>query len=460
MEEQLEYSIRLKHLKLENFRCFNKLEVEFDERLTVFIAENGGGKTSILDVIAECLKVYLSKLELIQYKQTAFKETDVQSGTSKSENDLTVDLTYPVRSDSLNEYDEIISQSDMNTDKDLKLSVYLDNDSDNSLKMSSLSVVASYKDFVKKKKNKQDNKTILPILVYYGGITVDTEHSPMMKPKNRLEYIYKNALSTSRINFTAFYTWFEDKYGFYLQQRTSDKKIYEITPDLSKIINAVEMVLNDDLLNKTYENLRIEYGGENKKMVLGKINDKKEYDPFEIKQLSAGEKSLFAFVADLGLRLLKANPSEANVSGEGDYQIKGKGIALIDEIDLHLHPKWQRKVIDKLLKIFPDIQFVITTHSPFVVGQPCVSQTVYSIEANRIIHEPYAGGHSSDYILSELMDTDPKNKDVEDYIFLIRQGLHESENGKKLKKVIDKLDPNSSDMVRINFALQRLKSKK
>lgn len=81
---------------------------------------------------------------------------------------------------------------------------------------------------------------------------------------------------------------------------------------------------------------------------------------FDLSQLSDGERSFLALICDLGRRLALANPELSN-------PLHGAGVALIDELELHLHPKWQREVRDKLLATFPNVQFVVTTHSPFII---------------------------------------------------------------------------------------------
>ncbi|RYF31095.1 MAG: AAA family ATPase, partial [Comamonadaceae bacterium] len=86
----------------------------------------------------------------------------------------------------------------------------------------------------------------------------------------------------------------------------------------------------------------------------------KQGEELYLDQLSDGERSLLAIVADLVRRLSLANP-------ELEDPLKGAGVVLIDEIELHLHPTWQRNVIEKLRTTFPNIQFIATTHSPFVI---------------------------------------------------------------------------------------------
>ena len=81
-----------------------------------------------------------------------------------------------------------------------------------------------------------------------------------------------------------------------------------------------------------------------------------------VRQLSDGERGILAFVLDLTRRFAQANPNFTDPASEAE------AIVLIDEIDLHLHPKWQRQIIHNLTTTFPCCQFIATTHSPQVVA--------------------------------------------------------------------------------------------
>jgi hypothetical protein len=94
--------------------------------------------------------------------------------------------------------------------------------------------------------------------------------------------------------------------------------------------------------------------------------------PFDC--LSAGYRNMVAMVADIAHRAARLNPHhEANAAKET------AGVVLIDEIDLHLHPKWQRRVVSDLKSAFPRLQFVATTHSPFIL-QSLVAGEVIDLE--------------------------------------------------------------------------------
>ena len=102
-----------------------------------------------------------------------------------------------------------------------------------------------------------------------------------------------------------------------------------------------------------FENLRVEE--EPLRLLVDKTGES-----FDLSQLSDGERSFLAMICDLGRRLTLANPML-------DNPLHGAGVVLIDELELHLHPKWQREASEKLRRIFPNIQFIATTHSPFVI---------------------------------------------------------------------------------------------
>lgn len=388
MEEQLEYSINLESLHLENFRCFQDLNIKFDERLTVFIAENGGGKTAILDAIAEGLKIFLATLKVDGYKTKLLPFKDIKKGLPTARCQLFADIDYLVKDD----YPATDNEGNILTDEDGVEQIIESQKKENELvaftfetAVSKLSYEASFYSQTEPLKSYKD--TNLPVLVYYGGDSVHIEYNAKEATSfGKLDRVYDDALSMERFQFTPFYNWWRENEDLML--RIKDKtlpRFKTFDSQFKKLKNAIEFMLNDNPLQPTYTDLRI---NDELKMGVDKNTYKEngEVDSslfIDVSQFSAGEKSLFAFVADLGLRLLYAtllqndeqkDDRQAIREGERDIvvedkkgTIKGKGIVLIDEVDLHLHPKWQRKVVGKLLDIFPDVQFVMTTHSPGAV---------------------------------------------------------------------------------------------
>ena len=120
-----------------------------------------------------------------------------------------------------------------------------------------------------------------------------------------------------------------------------------------------------------------------------------------VNQLSDGEKCLIAMVSDLARRMAIANPTGNPLNGEG--------IILIDEIALHLHPRWQRMIVPRLLEVFPNCQFMISTHSPHVLThiQPENIFLLKWVDGNITAQRPSESyGKNVDRILEDLMDLD------------------------------------------------------
>ena len=80
----------------------------------------------------------------------------------------------------------------------------------------------------------------------------------------------------------------------------------------------------------------------------------------DIMQLSDGYKTMLSLVIDLASRMALANPHLAD-------PLAANAVVMIDEIDLHLHPEWQRRVVGDLLRVFPNTQFILTSHSPYII---------------------------------------------------------------------------------------------
>jgi predicted ATP-binding protein involved in virulence len=125
-----------------------------------------------------------------------------------------------------------------------------------------------------------------------------------------------------------------------------------------------------------------------------------------VRHLSDGERGSLALVLDLTRRLAQANPQLVDPAGEGE------AVVLIDEVDLHLHPKWQREIIKNLTATFPKAQFIATTHSPQVIGE-IEHDRIQVIADGQVFSPPYAFGVDSSRVLEEIMDTPPRSAEVQ-----------------------------------------------
>lgn len=144
-----------------------------------------------------------------------------------------------------------------------------------------------------------------------------------------------------------------------------------------------------------YSNLRIELNPS--RMLL----TNNEGIDLQIDQLSGGYKAVLSVVADIAKRLAIANPQSVN-------PLEEEAVILIDELDLHLHPKWQKTIVEDLRRTFPKCQFIISTHSPFII-QALAASEIYDISKMQ-----YAGkqgnynGWSIENIQEQMMGVERK----------------------------------------------------
>lgn len=203
---------------------------------------------------------------------------------------------------------------------------------------------------------------------------------------------YERALHDREVELREFMHWF----------RTQEKLGAANEPRRIRVLDALRAVVSE--LVPEFSNLRIQ-----ERPRLGFMIDKRG-QPFYLHQLSDGERGLLALVFDLTRRLAIANPDSDNPIAEG------VALVLIDEIELHLHPKWQRDVIKRLPLIFRSCQFVVTTHSPQVIGETearCVRLLTWR-DGGVVVDTPaMAYGTDSNWILRVLMGADEMNEDVE-----------------------------------------------
>lgn len=157
----------------------------------------------------------------------------------------------------------------------------------------------------------------------------------------------------------------------------------------------------------------------------------KNGEPFDVAQLSQGEKSLMALIGDIARRLSVMNPELKN-------PLEGDGIVVIDEVDMHLHPKWQRSLIKQLTTTFPKCQFVLSTHSPLVISD-CKNVLAYLIGDEELIQLPSLYGQDANTVLLEIMDTDIRNAEINESLSMALDAIHDS-NLSQAKEIIQQLE--------------------
>ena len=155
----------------------------------------------------------------------------------------------------------------------------------------------------------------------------------------------------------------------------------------------------------SFRNLRV--GGKGKSGLL--LIDRDDRTTLPVRLLSDGERGVLAIMLDLTRRLARANPNMMDPAAEAE------AIVLIDEIELHLHPQWQRLIVGNLTKTFPKCQFIATTHSPQVIGE-VESGRIQIIADDQVYSPSHSFGVDSSRVLEEVMDTERRTETVNDLL--------------------------------------------
>ena len=252
---------------------------------------------------------------------------------------------------------------------------------------------------------------------------------------------YYNAF-TKASSFNSFFEWFRNREDLENQQRLKRKNFDLQDAQLKAVRSAISQFLPN------ISDLHVDREDHTPRLMANKAGK-----PVIVNQLSDGEKCLFALVGDLARRLALANPSLEN-------PLKGEGIILIDEIELHLHPRWQRDIVQGLERTFPGCQFVISTHSPQVLGDAKDAAIfvldLHADEPVKLLHEPLFGRDTS-HLLEEVMDASSRNNSIQeqlDDLFLLLDENNTSAARKSLETLKATLgdDP---ELVRASVLLKR-----
>jgi len=372
--------MRIDQLSLSNYRGVKHLDFDINQNMNVFLGINGAGKSTVLDAVAIMLSWFVSRLKQARGSGRPIVEDDVANGTSIANIKLTC------LDDNHNIYWKLVGR---------KKSYMQAKDK------SEFSSLTQYTKMLQSMIEAKEEQVNLPLCVYYPVNRAVLDIPLRIRTKHRFDLLaaYDDAL-TSGANFRTFFEWFRERED--LENENRKYKNAFLKPDdfefpdsqLETVRNALNEFL-PEFKNPTIRRnpLRMEIEKH------GKI--------LSVSQLSDGEKCLIALVGDLARRLAIANPKR-------DNPLEGKGIVIIDEIDLHLHPKWQRRIIPTLMRVFSNIQFIVSTHSPHVIThvQPEDIYLLHLSEKGITYKKPMESyGKNVDRILEDLMGLETTRPD-------------------------------------------------
>ena len=350
--------IRIKKLRIENYKGFSDATIEFGNHITCIAGINGSGKSSCLEALAKSIHALLRPIVNPKLKNVIFEDVKEADINVNSENKCaSLSLDFDCGGNNLSQ--KIDTEGHISRDFEIE-------EIARSLKKEF--TVASYYPV---------NRSELDI-----DVSVETEKD-LSEKKESLA-----GAMAAVTHYKEFFKWFRDREDRENQEIVSRYKRQSKEAEYEDYaLKAVRTAIST--LLPGFSQMAVE-----RKKLSIVVN--KENSVLDFSNLSDGEKGIITLFGDIARRLAIANENLEN-------PLEGNGIILIDEIDLHLHPSWQRKICHALVQTFPNCQFVVTTHSPQILGE-LKTDEIWLLNDFNVYRPDSSFGLTSDQILDEVMD--------------------------------------------------------
>lgn len=382
----------LSNIHIENFKGIKNADIDLDRSVNLIIGDNGTGKTSVLEAISVALGGFLSGIDgvnTIHFSTDEIRRENQLTGTGSN---------------------NIVYKTPICVEAKLELNVGDKDNSDirlfefsrqkKSIKSSRSTVEP--REICKAAQFMADNpRSILPVISYQSFSRVSNQKRD--KWEDPFSNVYSRVVG----------------YVDCLEEAANDKMLTNWCRRMEQIAWQREKpILEYEVVKKAVSDfMEIMEDGEKAVVSYDKRTEELVYtsgdELLPVRLLSSGFRSLLGMVFDIAYRMAVLNPDLL-----GEITEKTPGVVLIDEIDMHLHPNWQWRVIEALKKTFPKVQFIATTHSPIIIAS-CKEEKLITLQLEdvfldkptEIIPGKTVKGWMVDNVLKRFMQTD--NRDPE-----------------------------------------------
>lgn len=429
--------MKINKIKIENFRGFKNNSFEFDSKMNVVLGDNTTGKTTLLQAIQIALGAFLQEMTFLPggngYSRN-FRPTDQVKVYSESSKGFIPIIEKPcIEVDSecvIGKYDKITQQIELSTQP-----VQWKRTSNKNSKVNANQLMEFVSGMETKRRNadKTGTNSLFPLFLSFGATRLEKNYRGAEKTKQRETReakAYKYALD-EQVDFKGAFDW------IYRYDKSFNKGGEFVDTDkafMNAIKDAIPAILQVNIDTKNSE-------------FTAQIKMTKDNEPYWLTydMMSAGFRAMINIVAEIAHRCIELNGFLGI-----DAIRKTPGIIMIDEVDLYLHPHWQQHILADLQKAFPKMQFIVTTHSPFIV-QSVKSQNVITLDGKRGDGDPDMRSiediavtemnmNSARFPRYELMI-----KQAEKYYQLVKAGKENTMEALEVKRNLDEIEEQFSD---------------
>jgi predicted ATP-binding protein involved in virulence len=433
--------MRIDELEVRNFKKFADQRFEFHRQFTLLVGENGSGKTSVLDALAVALGVWL---------------------VDAPDSDVSGRPIYPseIRLEGVKQGDRLLFQ-EAQTGVLVKARGRIEEHENvtwarrigSGKKRTSNKEAKAALDIIRAAvaRAKANEQVILPVLAYYGAGRAWMPHHERSKTKGVTNGPAKRWAAfydclNERIRMADLASWFRK------EAIAASTRAGQFRPGFEVVRRAVlRCVPGADGLW---------FDGDRDEIVLSLAG---QAQPFS--NLSAGQRMMLALVADIAIKAVNQNnflvpPDTLQIQDDPLPRVLGQtpGVVLIDELDVHLHPRWQRRVAADLKGTFPMIQFVCTSHSPQVIGE-VLPDEIRLLGGEQIERPAQSFGMDSNWILRVLMGAADQDADVDSAVKRVFDLISAKELDEAAEKVLELRERvgNSESIQRAASTIERVK---
>lgn len=437
--------MRIDRLHIENFKKYEKQDFDLHPHFTLLAGDNGSGKTSVLDALAVAAGVWLVKApdSTLYNSGRNILPTEIRLVPEGRGDRIQFPQRRPVvvrATGRIGDHDGVVWSRQIRIDGTR---------TSNAEAKQALEYV---KDVYTR--DGAGERFPCPVLAYYGagrGWLPSNERIPKETksngPARRWAAFYD--CFNERIRFAELHKWFLG------ETIAAGNRSGRMRPGFEAVKRAI--------LRCVPEADDIWYDNDREQIVFSIARKPQPFD-----NLSAGQRMMLAMVADLAIKAVTQNafllPPDELGPEEADLPKvlrETPGMVLIDELDVHLHPKWQRRVATDLKETFPAIQFVCTSHSPQVIGE-VKPEEIRMLDGGDVTVPARSFGIDSSRILEELMDAKSRDDSVAAILGQLFALLDKEdfEGARKLLPEIEqKLGPDDPEVTRARTLMSFLESK-
>ena len=395
--------MRVTRLKLANVRAIKAAEVRFLPGFNLVAGVNGVGKTTILDALAACLAEFVSGNANVPHHPTLLAESgDVRAGAEAL--DVECELEYGGATFTCSHHKSLSGAP---------------------CRPNSLHVGGPAPDF-----GDEPDSAAVAVLFTTNRAVASRKASAKSAAVGGKAAAVAGAFKARELRLAECAAWMRARQVLGREQPASKRVLNVLDETVARFLPGYCNVRVD---GESGRDLVVEHGGA----------------ALSVRQLSDGERGVLALVLDLTRRLALAYPEMQ------DPAVESEAVVLIDEIELHLHPKWQRQIVRNLTAAFPHCQFIATTHSPQVIGE-VEHDRIHIVTEDGVYSPSHSFGVDSSRVLEEIMDTEPRTAEVAELIAHIsgdteRKSFKDARQG--LERLVARLGENDPDVTHLRTFL-------